>query len=486
MTNTMRIEIDLGEVRRVLRGGFGTNWHAIAEGPMTGAGSSFGGNPRAADDEGWRALGIHADWLGLSFIRANVAQSSYQPAREEFTWESEEMNALRRILDWCESRGADAILQQMWNGVEWNRHPEAADALHSAPHDVAAFALGFASLVERLVRTEGYTCIKWACLTNEPGEGWGWWRGAGDRPVSLSPALAAVRAELDRRGLDVPLVAPDLIGLRPCRPSEMEWDPFIGAYDLHTYLEKYDLKPVGTTEAERFLADWAAWANGRGKPLFLTEFGSMDHGLYHDHPGPASFPAAMKNVEQILRGLHAGIEGFCRWSFTNRGDVDGSWQTVETWDVAEGRLRETFTPRPNAYFLPGLISRFVAKGSALLSTAVSGHPSHREGTGWQQYGLAAALRLPGGDHTLVVQNLTEAPASASVHLAGLTEPLELWRYRVGTPERDRADVILEPVGPFRVSPDAPNFDDDSPGMSVTVYSTLRLSHGETPPWTAGR
>jgi len=38
----------------------------------------------------------------------------------------------------------------------------------------AGFAVGVGALLEHLVKDRGYTSIRWFCMTNEPGMGWGW------------------------------------------------------------------------------------------------------------------------------------------------------------------------------------------------------------------------------------------------------------------------------------------------------------------------
>jgi hypothetical protein len=32
----------------------------------------------------------------------------------------------------------------------------------------------------------------------------------------------------------------------------------------------------------------------------------------------------------VVRGINAGVYGFNRWSFTNRGDLDGQWRSIKT------------------------------------------------------------------------------------------------------------------------------------------------------------
>jgi len=38
-----------------------------------------------------------------------------------------------------------------------------------------------------------------------------------------------------------------------------------------------------------------------------------------------------------VRGINAGVDGFNRWSFINRGDLDGQWQLLRTWQSETGQ-----------------------------------------------------------------------------------------------------------------------------------------------------
>lgn len=215
----VEITVDVSRVRHTMRGGFGASWHAIEQplpvvGNLSHGGSAWGANPPASDDRAWREICRHADWLGIDFVRVEIEQRIFEPERGKFTWDTPEMRILYRILDWCQLRGADVFLQNMWGNVEWNAFPEfrgdSIQRLHSGPHSIDDFANGLAALV--------------------------------------------------------------------------------------------------------------------------------------------------KHLTQI---------GFNRWSFLNRGDLDGVWQMVDTWDSKQGALLKTFRPRLNSYFTYGLISRLTAKHSSL-------------------------------------------------------------------------------------------------------------------------
>src|SRR5271165_7148431 len=125
-------------------------------------------------------------------------------------------------------------------------------------------------------------------------------------------------------------------------------------------------------QADRNTATWTAGAHREGKAFFLSEFGTMANGWGGDHPGPGLFPSVLKDAELVIRRLNAGVDGFNRWSFLNRGDLDGQWQFVETWDPRQKKLLAAFPPHPNSYFCLGLLSRFTAKYSAVLDCHVEG------------------------------------------------------------------------------------------------------------------
>jgi hypothetical protein len=73
-------------------------------------------------------------------------------------------------------------------------------------------------------------------------------------------------------------------------------------------------------------------AHSQNKPFFLTEYGNMDLGWGTDDPAPKSFEAALSNANDVIRTLRAGADGVNRWSFTNRGDLDGQWQMIQTFN----------------------------------------------------------------------------------------------------------------------------------------------------------
>ena len=412
--DTARIVVHADRVRYAMAGGIGASWHAISEdsideGPEyrwalripNARGSAWGGNPPVTDTAAWRQIFRHASWLGLSFLRVELSARMYEPERNVFDWDNEEMAALYNILDWAEANHADVFLQQMWSNVRWNAYP-GVQPLLSAPRSLTDFAEGIATLVEHLTRTKGFTCIKWVCITNEPpGGGWGSWWSTGEKDAPLAPALREVRRALDARDLALPISGPDWTDLPAFDAAKIDFDPFIGAYDIHSYQGIDEPK-------QKNLEAWVDWARVHGKPLFLTEIGDMKLGWGDTNAGPKSFAAALSNAESILRGLAAGVSAFNRWSFTNRGDLDGQWQLIRTWDIHRKRYLDTIEVEPAAYYGYGIITRFCAKRSSVVTTEAIGDPEV----------FSQTLKSLDGKLTTYILNTSDRQRTARVVVSG--------------------------------------------------------------------
>jgi hypothetical protein len=274
--------------------------------------------------------------------------------------------------------------------------------------------------------------------------------------------------------LELPIAGPGWTFLPELEPGAIDFDHSIGAYDLHSYNAQFDGVDGGLyslSEAEQRLLDWAEWAHERGKPFFLSELGSMVFGWRGNHPGPGSFEAGLKDAELVIRGLGVGVDAFGRWSFVNRGDLDGQWQLVDTWDVEAGELLPVFSPHPNSYFMFGLMSRYTAKLSDVLRVSVDDGAVSR-------HVFAAALRAPSGELTILVVNDGESNRQATIRLTGLASGRVLFHYGIGPDDRDRADLRLDPRETSALSPGLSDFVVTLPSRSIAVYSTYELSHDD--------
>ncbi|MGA9121004.1 MAG: cellulase family glycosylhydrolase [Bacteroidota bacterium] len=469
-TAEFRIRVNAAAFVHTMRGGIGASWHAMAnEIPLENErydypvrfqnprGSAFGGNPPVSEESTWEQICRHASWLGLDFIRVELSQRMYEPERAVFDWKNEEMLALYRILDWCESNHADVFLQQMWGHVEWNAFP-GVHPLLSAPRSLDDFAAGITALLDYLLRERKYTCIKYFCITNEPPGGtWGYWWSFGQGSGTLAPALKKVREHLDAAGINVPLSGPDWTSLPPLNPEQIDFDESIGAYDIHSYFGV-------DADGEKIIRDWVQWAHVRKKPFFLTEFGNMNLGWGGENPGPKSFEAALSNASDLICCLNQGTDGMNRWSFVNRGDMDGQWQLIHTWDRKKNSYLKHIEPEGPAYYGFAIMSRFRGKyGTIIQTSAEPASPELR----------TAALVNRTGELTVFLLNNGGSTKTVSVTIEGRDTGGDLYLYQVTKELVSDADFHLEPIETHQEAGGHRSIT--LPGKSISVLTDYHLT-----------
>lgn len=435
----VNISVDRSVVKYQMAGGIGASWHAISVDSIdegneykwalrysNSRGSAWGGNPPVSETKSWEQIYFHAKWLGLDWIRVELSARMYHPERTRFDWDNQEMKALYKILDWCQQNNADVFLQQMWSNVKWNAYPDVQPLL-SAPKSLPDFANGISSLLSHLINEKHYTCIKWVCITNEPpGGSWGSWWSTGSEDAPLMPALKAVREALDEKGIKTPISGPDWTELPVFDANKIDFDPYIGAYDIHSY-HGID------NDKQKILSDWANWAKSKNKPLFLSEIGDMNLGWKDSNPGPKTFEAALSNMESILRGMEVGVQAFNRWSFTNRGDLDGQWQLIRTWDIEKKEYLKDVKPEKAAYYGYGIITRFCAKNSKVIKTTTEGEPGV----------LSQSLESPSGKLTTYILNKTDRMINVLLRYQEASQS-KIYLYQVASGEVESDDFKLNP------------------------------------------
>jgi hypothetical protein len=487
-----RLTVDLGRTINTMRGGLGASMHAI-EGPLpvgvdqgdyrSWGGSVWGGVPDPEDEAAWQQVYRHADWLGLDWNRVEIDHRMFEPERGVLSKNNKEMRTLYRWLDYCQSRGADVLLQEMWPDVEWLAYPELRGdrvaRLRSAPADLEAWADGLVRLVDYLVRERGYTSILWLSIANEPMQSWSWWRDASGAPQDIVPALAVVKRKLEEKELPVRLAALDWPTPFPPIEKAHAFGPLVGAYSFHDYgttFDWWDNVFIGwpLPRLSAFLdqvARWKAVARADGdKPLFFSEIGTFMQGFERDARGPGHYLSLLKDVQFVLRTSNVGVDAFNRWSFVNRGDLDGQWQLIETWDRLLKRLRPEIRPKANSYFLYGLLTRFVPKHARVFATRVEGGSD-----GQLARVFAAAYGSARGNLTIAVTNDSDAEAPLTVELSSLPGRLVLHKYAVTPAAKDRDDVTVAPLASYELQPSGAVLVDSLPAKSLVVYSSYKLA-----------
>jgi hypothetical protein len=347
----------------------------------------------------------------------------------------------------------------MWHNVRWNSYP-GVQPLLSAPKSLEDFAEGIATLVEHLTKTKKYSCIRWVCITNEPpGGSWGSWWSMGETNPPVTPAWKEVRKALDNKNLNIPISGPDWTDLPVFDETKIDFDQYIGAYDIHSY-QGID------EEKQKIIEDWAEWAGKHNKPLFLSEIGDMRIGWKDSNPGPKSFAAALSNAESVLRGLSAGVSAFNRWSFTNRGDLDGQFQLIRTWDIENKKYYDKIEVEPEAFYGYGIITRFMAKHSSVVLTDTIINPAI----------LSQTLKSPEGKLTTYILNKSDTSLVVRIMMTGV-DAQKLYLYRVTQQEVTNPDFRMDPLREINIR-DGKTISLDLPAKSISTLTSFRSMHSD--------
>ena len=451
------ITVNADSVINKMKGGMGATFYPmndsipIIDGVSYG-GSAWGGVPDSKNDGAWQQIYKHLDWLGLDWCRVEIEHRLFEPEQTNFTWNSKEMLNLYRFLDYCQQHSIDVFLQERYPNVDWLTpkawQKNAVLKVQAAPTNMVAWANGMVALVDYLINQKQYSCIKYLSIVNEPEASWSWWKQYPDTSsVSITPALALVRQKLDSANIKTPLSGPDwsidiLGGYR-----KMDFNRSVGAYDLHSYNAKPDWwrgsfkYPLATMRLnERIFKPYIDTAHAEGKPFFLTEFGSFYQGVSQKSPMPTDYYSVLKDVQMVVRFSNFGVDGFNKWSLINRGDLDGQWQMINTWDTTMHSILPNITPHKNQYYLYGLLTRLTPKYATVLYTKVGYAVADN-----QQRVYATTYKSSKNNYSIVIVNDCDKAFTGNLDLSKAFIGKTIYKYQITEAEKDKENITIQPA-----------------------------------------
>lgn len=302
-----------------------------------------------AEDDGWfyspenASHGVNEDdarlreeriaSMGLDWVRMFFWYKDWNPSCdwETFTFDSPNMESHYRTLDLYQRLGTRVNVV----GVEWG--------VEDPYGNPVAVARAIGALFEHLIKTKGYTCVQDWTLTNEPN---GYFIHAGydfERFVQLHQL---VRAEFDRRGLDVRIAGSDETNggipfFAQC-VSDDRYFEIADYYVSHRYFPYADriLAPSFFQERLDLLA-----ARTPQKDLVIGEFGFQDQrsGTLVN-PIMETYPYAVWTSAFVIDGLNRGVAGFSIWCLHEMYYPGNGFMNYGLWDYKDNdwKLRPVF------------------------------------------------------------------------------------------------------------------------------------------------
>ncbi|HEX8546181.1 MAG TPA: hypothetical protein VF691_04420 [Cytophagaceae bacterium] len=495
-TKDIRVIIETDSITSQMRAGVGVNFANLQDSfPVVQlerqyrsyAGSTWGANPALDDSASWKKVFGYADWLGIDLARVFVTRNIFEPQKGKLDFDNVEMRYLYKYLDYCQKNDIDVFLQNFFNNVAWLAVPSAGNdpikILRSAPNDLEAYTEGLVTLLNHLIKEKKYTCIKYFCLTNEPYENWSWYIGSfnPDRFASPEPAYKMMHEKLIKNKLPVMLSGPDVSIFLSSKinPSMPVFDYF-KSFDIHSYVTRFDWWADSTMtfedgskgevnkieDTEKQYSSWVQRAKKENKPFIVSEMGSFMYGFGEDTNGMSTYPALLKDVESVLRYSNIGMDGFMRWSYLNRGNLDGQWQLVNTWDMKKNALlpADGIAPHKVPFYMWGMLSRFIPKHANILKSTVEGGK-----IGQHQRVFATTYQSPANKNlSIFIINDSEIEMEVSLEFKKKLNNKTLYKYSLNRDLIDQPDFNLNPS-------DLMDFDGSNSKVKLLPQSLVLLS-----------
>jgi len=241
-------------------------------------------------------------WMDPDWVRMFFWYKDWYPSADTgtpgYTFDSPNMLSHYRTLDLYQEIGAAVTVV----GVEWGFQQD--------PPDWHKFARAIGDLMEHLVVTKGYTCIKYWTLTNEPNI------SARFSDFALYASLHhMVGEEFKRRGLDIRIMGSDDTSGLPFFAQCVRDDAYFERADLfasHCYTRAPDPRMFGLFVRDRI--DLLAARTPR-KPFVVAEYGFHDVRTRAGNVNPVmeDYDYALWLTEFNIQALTEGASGLSVW-----------------------------------------------------------------------------------------------------------------------------------------------------------------------------
>jgi hypothetical protein len=163
--------------------------------------------------------------------------------------------------------------------------------------------------------------------------------------------------------------------------------------------------------------------------------------------------------------LRAGADGVNRWSFTNRGDLDGQWQLLHTFDRENKTYLSEIKPENEAYFGFGIISRFLSKYSSTVSCVTNQTDSVL---------MSVALLSPAGELSIFILNKSDEKLTLNLKIDKLPEK-EMNVYQTTKEAVANINFELNSIQSFKSTKTEKI---DLPARSITTVSSYALKNSD--------
>ncbi len=344
------------------------------------------------------------DWLVYDYDSKNTDDLSDDEWKYNF--KNKYMKNTLDILDYCQDRGIKVAFG-VWN-VIGSPDPE-VDVWKMIPNSTTdpRWAKMTADLMEFLVKTEGYDCIKWFVNTNEPNYvgNIGASKNAYNTYEKWSQGVKNVKAEFLKRGLDgIDIVGGDVTASGAGFDQYLmgiakEMTDVVSNYGIHLYVSNFPIdkgtfRDSLTTNIEA-LREFDKKIGDEHR-VIIWESGLLDgkNVITDCNSYIANYSYGIRMADFTVQSLLAGVNGICYWDlddamhfmYTETGATAKEWGMFSTLSSASP-LKQEIRPW---FHSSTLITNLLRPGSDIYK------PSVESGDDFRTVAAVSADRKSGG------------------------------------------------------------------------------------------
>ncbi len=292
------------------------------------------------------------DWLEIPIVRIMMQTNWFYKHGEGYTPNSPEMTSLYRHLDYCQENNVDVIL------TEWGIEPGWLNVVGLKKNDDKRFAEIIGKYLDYLYNEQGYTCIKYFVLVNEPnyevGDFGRWAEG-----------VKNVYHEMKIKGLDKKI---KFAGSGQSHADEWHinavdhFHSLFGGYTFHRYEWNEFIRNQEFISYVKNLTDYVKEKDSdwRNKQVIISEAGMRDGQSTSINTNIDKFEYGMFMVDYAIQAMQGGAHGVLAWMLDDNSHPDfewGMWKNkknnleLRKWFYSWGLMIKYFK-RDSEIFLP--------------------------------------------------------------------------------------------------------------------------------------
>ncbi len=395
-----------------------------------------------------------------------------------------EVKAVEKILDYAQKNDITVMLGE-W-GTPYKMHD--TDQGHSDKFTDARdpkWINGIAEYLEYLIKTRGYTCIKYYNLVNEPNGDWASTEGDFNE---WRDGILLFNKAIKEKGLDkyISIAGPDAVtrydnprstypGLGWVEESAKQIGDGIGIYEIHDYTAHDLVKSGDFTDFHKKAAEIAKAEN---KQIIFGELGMTRNGQRNQDRATAD-PFASEDsqmevydhsygiymADAIIQSMNAGFSGAAAWALDDAmhtlGDLGnknelkrwGMWNSLGT-EICNDPSDEDIRP----WFYPwSLMCRYFPVGSSIVKSDSAGID-----------GVRITAGVYKNDVTVAIVNNSDVDNTVSVAVPTL-KAMQKFFYAEGNSKVDKSGFPVAIEKDIKVNK---AIEIDVPGNSFVLLTSL--------------